>query len=327
MSRCLLGRSVKAAYNQSMLTVQPSELVPSACPAADYLLSLAAGESRRTTKSALNIATRFWRPGATVASFPWTDINRDQMLALRAHLQANHAPATANRCLSAVKQVLGMARRANLIDYAQYARTVDVKRIRGKRLPRGRALSMDEIEKLLSAARAHRSPRRRARDAAMIVLLYCGGLRRAELCGLKVEDIIHEANGRVRVRVLGKGNKEREVPLPLGVWPALEGWMRMRQADHVLFPAITARHQQAGHLHPESVRKILIKLIHSAGIAHASPHDFRRTFISSLLGSSQDISAVQALVGHAQASTTLLYDRRGEAARLSAVDTLALPNF
>jgi integrase len=74
-----------------------------------------------------------------------------------------------------------------------------------------------------------------------------------------------------------------------------------------------------------SVGKLVVKLVKRAGIEHVTPHFFRYTYISNLLDESGDVSAIQKLAGHANVTTTLRYDRRGERAKEAAVDRLPLP--
>jgi site-specific recombinase XerD len=176
--------------------------------------------------------------------------------------------------------------------------------------PRGEArlphiLSADELDVLLSGTSTRSAgddEARRARDSAIIELLYGSGLRVSELCGLTDESI--DLNRR-RVNVIGKGDKERVVPLSEPAVQALAVWLTARalvatRADAVdaLFP-----NQRGGPLTPRDVRRIL----DHRSVAPTHPHALRHTFATHLLDGGADLRAVQELLGHADLSTTQVY--------------------
>ena len=143
------------------------------------------------------------------------------------------------------------------------------------------------------------------RDWAMMELLYGGGLRLAELAGLDLHDV--EASEGL-LRVTGKGNKSRIVPIGRKALTALETWRGVRilwasESETALF--VTQRGGRLGH------RSIQQRLAHS-GIAHGlnsrvHPHKLRHSFATHLLESSGDLRAVQELLGHANLATTQVY--------------------
>jgi integrase len=129
----------------------------------------------------------------------------------------------------------------------------------------------------------------------------------------------------VKVRS-GKGGKDRTVYLPDGVLPIIEDWLEIRGREagalicHInKSGAVTLR-----QLTPQAVLFILEKRGAEAGVTNFSAHDFRRTFISELLDST-DIVTVQKLAGHASPELTSRYDRRGEEVQQRAVQAINVP--
>jgi site-specific recombinase XerD len=204
-------------------------------------------------------------------------------------------------------------------------RAADLPGVRGERLPRGRALSQGELRALFAAC-AQDPSAAGARDAALLAVLYGGGLRRSEATSLDVEDYSTET-GELKVRH-AKGNKQRIVYVNGGGGAAIAAWLEVRGAEPgALFMPVTQTGQIVRRrISSQVVRWMLLKRARqAAGVASCSPHDFRRTFISDLLDAGADLSVVQKLAGHANVTTTQRYDRRGEAAKAQAAARLHVP--
>ncbi|MBE0462907.1 tyrosine recombinase XerC [Halomonas sp. AOP43-A1-21] len=143
------------------------------------------------------------------------------------------------------------------------------------------------------------------RDQAMLELFYSSGLRLAELAALDLHDL--QAS---RVRVIGKGGKPRQVPVGQRAQHALADWLSCRAAmapegETALFVG-----KQGARLGHRAIQKRLAQLSVSRGLPeHLHPHRLRHSFASHLLESSQDLRAVQELLGHANLSTTQVYTR------------------
>jgi len=141
------------------------------------------------------------------------------------------------------------------------------------------------------------------RDQAMFEMLYSGGLRVGELTGLDVGDV--DLSGGL-VRVLGKGGKERIVPIGVKALDAVRSYLEERsvlQPDQPLF-----LNYRGGRLTPRSVQRQLKRRLSKSGILRdASPHALRHSFATHLLDSGADLRAIQELLGHASLSTTQKY--------------------
>lgn len=300
-----------------LTTVAPS---PARNPVGVYLSRLAPG-SRRAMRQALGILASL-AGVAEAERFPWHLLRYPHTQALRARVAERYAPASANKVLCALRGVLGECFRLGLMSAEDRLRAADVASVRGERLPRGRALTAGELRALFLACDAVTV--RGARDAALLALLYGAGLRRAEAVSITLRDL---DLATATVRVMGKGDKQRAVPLGASVCEALERWLRVRgDAPGRLFtPVVKGGAVALRAMSGQAVLMILRRLAARSGVARFSPHDARRTFISDLLDAGADLSTVQQLAGHAQVTTTARYDRRGEHARRRAVGLLHVP--
>ncbi len=140
-----------------------------------------------------------------------------------------------------------------------------------------------------------------ARDAAILELFYSSGLRLSELVSL---DVAHVDPFSESVRVLGKGKKERVVPVGA---PALEAIQKYRsQAGIATGPLFISKSR--GRISTVAVGNLLKKYIRHTGIPLAiSPHKLRHSFATHMLDAGADLRGVQALLGHASISTTQIY--------------------
>ena len=172
-----------------------------------------------------------------------------------------------------------------------------------RRLPR--PLSVDDVGKIL--AQPGRSTAQGIRDRAVLETLYGAGLRVSELVGLDVDDVDLEDG---RVRVLGKGSKERDVPLGRYARDAIAAYLTRVRPE-----TATARSRSAlflnlrgGRLTRQGCTGILERHAAAARIqARVSPHTLRHSFATHLLEGGADVRVVQELLGHASVATTQVY--------------------
>jgi integrase/recombinase XerD len=230
--------------------------------------------------------------------------------------QAGMASATMARRLSAVRQL-------HRFLFLEGERTDDpTQAIEGPRLrrPLPRLLERAEIEALIAAAReGPGAPGLRL--VACLELLYASGLRVSELVGLPLTAL---APDRRFLVVLGKGGKERMVPVGRAAAAALEAYLAVREqflgrrskGRAFLFPSRSA----AGHLTRQRLTQLLKELAVTAGMdpARLSPHVLRHAFASHLLAGGVDLRALQLMLGHADIATTQIYTHV-QGARLAAV--------
>lgn len=293
-------------------------------PAWVYLSGLTSEQSQRTMHAALRKIIALVAPDHTIESFPWAALRYPHTQRIRALLAQSEKPATANKCLAALRGVLKEAWRLGEVSAEDYARAADVQNVRGSSVPAGRDLDGGEILALSRVCMDDDSPAG-ARDAAIIGMLATCGMRRAELVALDLADF-DPTTGRLLLRHT-KGRKERTAYVRGGTLMALLDWLALRcAAAGPLFVPIT----RTGALQPrrmsaQAVYDLLKRRGAAAGLADFSPHDFRRTFVGDLLERGVDLATVAELAGHATVETTRHYDRRPDQVRAEAVGRLHFP--
>ncbi len=149
-----------------------------------------------------------------------------------------------------------------------------------------------------------------ARDTALFTLLYGAGLRIAEALALNLRDV--EA-GATALRVLGKGQKTRIVPLLPAVTAAMEQWRAVHPGGTAYFPGVRGR-----RLNPGVVQRTMRVFAQQAGLTGATPHALRHSFATHLLAGGADLRSIQELLGHVSLSTTQRYTQV-DAGQLRAV--------
>lgn len=145
------------------------------------------------------------------------------------------------------------------------------------------------------------------RDVAMVEMLYASGARVAELCGLDVSDIDYE---RQTIRVLGKGNKERTIPLGNPAMKALNMWlkdgrelMKNSLSENAVFLGVRGK-----RIDQRTVRTVVYNALQAIeGIERMGPHALRHSAATHLLEGGADLRTVQEILGHASLATTQIY--------------------
>lgn len=208
-------------------------------------------------------------------------------------------PSSISRKLAAVRSLYRFLVRRGVVGASP------ARELRGPRVPRKLVsfLPVDEAHALVEGRSMGGASR--ARDLAMLELLYASGLRVSELAGLDVADLDPDAS---TVRVLGKGARERIVPYGSMAARALDAWLGERGPyDGPLF--VNAR---GGRLTTRSIAAVVTRRARAAGIGRrVSPHTLRHTFATHLLDAGADLRAIQELLGHRRLSTTQRYTHVG----------------
>jgi len=285
-----------------------------------YVASLSLS-SRRPAAQVLRVVADILVPSSTPEHLPWGRLRFQHVQALKTRLAERYHFTTANRALTAVRGVLRTAFNLDQLGGDDLMKVMAVKPLRGTRVPKGRAISPEELRRLFEACKSGLPGG--ARDAALIALIYNGGLRRHEAASLDLSSFDASAD---TLRVVGKNNRERLVYITNGARRALAAWLAFRGdvPGPLLCPVKKGGEVQLRRMSDQTVFDVVAKLARRAGIPKLTPHDFRRTVIGDLLEHT-DLATVARVVGHSNPATSALYDRRPERTRRRAFELLHVP--
>ncbi len=239
---------------------------------------------------------------------------------IRAYLAGLHragvAPSTAARKLACLRSFFRFLCRRGVLEVNPARLVATPRQVK----PLACHLTVDEVDHLLAAVGA--ADARGRRDRAIFELIYAAGLRIAELTGLDLDDV-DLVEGLVRVR--GKGNKERIVPIGSRAVAALRAHLggRARPVREGVGPAPQALfpNGRGGRLTPRAVQQALVRYLAAAGLGRKiTPHGLRHSFATHLLDAGADLRAIQELLGHARLSTTQRYTHVGIGALMQVYD-------
>ncbi len=177
----------------------------------------------------------------------------------------------------------------------------DVRAPKGiKKLPR--VLDVDQVDRLLSGTKTNPLE---IRDHALMELMYSSGLRLSELVYLNLQDLDLRAG---QVKITGKGNKTRYLPVGQQAREALSAWLELRTSVAIENEAAVFVNHRGTRLSQRAVQKRVREQAQKTTLGvHVHPHMLRHSFASHMLESSGDLRSVQELLGHANISTTQVY--------------------
>lgn len=236
----------------------------------------------------------------------WDEVDKDMIIAYILYLkEREYAPSTVARKVAATKSFFHFLVTEDFIEDDPTA-TLDSPKVK-KQLPK--AISSEEME-LLLAEPAKRSTPKAQRDKAMLELMYATGMRATELVELDIDDVNLPSSS---VRVIGKGDKERIIPIHARAVQAIETYLRKGRLQLLKDPD-----EKALFLNPRGKRLtrqglwLIIKdYVERAGLdPDITPHTFRHSFATHMLESKEaTLVDVQQFLGHANISTTQIYTR------------------
>lgn len=244
-----------------------------------------------------------WLARGTGWSGDWSAVNARHLRDFVIERQKSHARSSVHNQVSAVRAFLADLRERGGIQASPAAG------LSLPKLPRSlpKILTEAQADALLTEPEgkvgARETALTRACDRAVLELLYGGGLRVSELCGLAVGDL---DLGTGLARVLGKGGKERVVPVGGAAVAATKDYLALRGGAGRTDPLLLAR--RGGALQPRAVQLMLKARLRAAGLPmDLTPHKLRHACATHLLSAGADLRHVQEQLGHASLSTTQIY--------------------
>lgn len=224
-----------------------------------------------------------------------------------ARSRAHAKPRTIRRNIACIKAFLRF-----LFSEGRLAKDLAVEWRSGVKLGRSlpRTISHSAVKSMfVTVYRAPESRRRRelvrlARNRALVEILFCGGLRVSEVSDLLITSV---DLGDDVIRVNGKGNRERIVPIVSAqLRQALRRWLELRQRHHPDTPLLFTN-RNGRRLSDQSIRHIVRRIAETSGAGRVTPHMFRHTLATQLLEEGVDLRHIQRLLGHSSITTTTIY--------------------
>ncbi|MFO1519292.1 MAG: tyrosine recombinase XerC [bacterium] len=230
----------------------------------------------------------------------WSEVSVRILRGFVATLLQKNKSASVGRKLSTLKSFYKFAVKKGLLN-ANPARSISTPK-KPKLLPR--FLSVDEAYGLMDEA-AKGEKKQSPRDRAILEILYGCGLRVSELTGLNLADF--DSSARL-LRVRGKGNKERIVPLGEKAWQALKEYMEERAGGEIKDVQALFLNLRGKRLTVRSIERLVEAYQLRGGLGRkVSPHGLRHSYATHLLGNGADLRSIQQLLGHSSLSTTQKY--------------------
>ena len=254
------------------------------------------------------------------------ELTAEDVSLYREHVIRTYAAATAAKKLAVLRRFL-------IFTYMAGATTVNPESLRFfAKNPRVRqdssynVLTDEELSRMLSAARAANY-----RDYVMLAVMAGCGLREAEVVSIKIGDFRDVGGGQTFLRVLGKGDKVRNVALSPDLWRLIQRYVLLTGRSFTSHPdsrkpIFTSRVGQDKTLTTRSVQNIVKKYVRAAGITKAiSPHSIRHTVGTNMAINEAPLLVIQQFLGHADPKTTMRYIRRAEELATRAYQYNTLP--
>jgi len=280
-------------------------LVKSETPGLDSLSSWLASQLSPHTKRAYAADIRQFL--AFVGTDHLAAVRREDLHDYRAWLVQQYMPATVNRKLSAIRQLLIEAVRHGLIASSP-AEGIKGHKSEGN-YSSAIAPSLEQVKLLLESLEGDSLPD--VRDQAMIYLMATLGLRREEVADLNVSSLVTDGEYTC-LEIKGKGSKRRREVIPGSAVRVVRRWIEVANltGEQPLFSHLIRNEgwHMAGRLSGNGIWHIVKRRMHAVGIAGCSPHSLRRFIITYLLERGMELWRVQRLAGHSSPVTTQRYN-------------------
>jgi integrase len=234
------------------------------------------------------------------------------------------SPSTINVRLSAIRKLVGEARRNEMISLEEAANLTDVPNVRQKGTRLGNWLTREQAKELLAVP--DRSTLKGKRDYVIIALLVGCALRRQELASLKIEAIQLREGRWVIIDLCGKGGRIRTVAVPIWVKQGIDVWMAAASIEkgRLLRPISKSSKIVGDELGDWAIWSVVEQSSKQIGIEHFGAHDLRRTCAKLCRKSGGDLEQIKFLLGHSSIQTTERYLGSEQDIAIAVNDSLGL---
>jgi len=254
------------------------------------------------------------------------DLTAEDISIYREHLLGTYASATAAKKLAVLRRFLVFTFMAGATTVNPESLRFFAKSPRVRQDPAYNVLTEEELLRMLNAARASNY-----RDYVMLAVMAGCGLREAEVVGIRVGDFREAAVDQVLLRILGKGDKVRNVAVSPDLWRLVQRYVLLTERSFTSHPdsrkpLFTSRVGRDKPLTTRSVQNIVKKYVLAAGITKAiSPHSIRHTVGTNMALNEAPLLVIQQFLGHSDPKTTMRYIRRAEELATRAYQYNTLP--
>jgi integrase/recombinase XerD len=254
------------------------------------------------------------------------ELTAEDISVYRERLIRTYAAATAAKKLAVLRRFLIFAYMAGATAVNPESLRFFAKSPRVRQDPAYNVLTEGELSRMLGVARISNY-----RDYVMLAVMAGCGLREAEVVGIKIGDFREAAKDQVLLRVLGKGDKVRNVPISPDLWRLVQRFVLLTGRSFTSHPdsrkpLFTSRVGIDKPLTTRSVQNIVKKYVRAAGVTKAiSPHSIRHTVGTNMAVNEAPLLVIQQFLGHSDPKTTMRYIRRAEELATRAYQYNTLP--
>src|ERR671911_1856730 len=305
-------------------TPSPSNLIPETqLLIAVYLRTLTSPQTIKTYNTELSLFISFLEGEI---ERPLEELSAEDISKYREHLIGTYAAATAAKKLAVLRRFLMFTYMAGATTVNPESLRFFAKSPRVRQDPAYNVLTEEELLRMLNAARASNY-----RDYVMLAVMAGCGLREVEVVGLRIGDFREVAEDQVLLRVLGKGDKVRNVSISPDLWRLIQGFVFLTERSFTSHPdsrkpLFTSRVGKDKPLTTRSVQNIVKKYVRASGITKAiSPHSIRHTVGTNMALNEAPLLVIQQFLGHSDPKTTMRYIRRAEQLATRAYQYNTLP--
>ena len=254
------------------------------------------------------------------------EVTAEDLSLYREHLIKAYSPATVAKKLTTMRRFLTFTYMGGATTVNPEALRFFAKSPRVRQDPSYNVLTDAELSRMLNAARI-----RSYRDYVLLAVMAGCGLREAEVVGVKVGDFREVGEDQVLLRILGKGDKVRNVPISPDLWQLVQRYVLLTKRSFTSHadsrkPLFTSREGKDKPLTTRMVRYIVKKYANASNITKAiSPHSIRHTVGTNMAVNEAPLLIIQQFLGHEDPKTTMRYIRRAEELASKAYQYNTLP--